>query len=177
MMDKKNYLWYGLLSILFLVSPFFTVIGEEPFAPKVNLPKNLDNREMWVNLVKSWKVPGKSEVGVPAYPGSVIVSLGQVTEMDSNGEKIKPFPSLILATSDEPAKVTAFYKENLNDWKYMNQFDMMDIFWTGRDKFNSMNMDEAMTTENIIIMKAISAQTDFFPEAKTAITIVYKPKQ
>jgi hypothetical protein len=95
--------------------------------------------------------------------------------MEANGEKMDTLPAITLATMDEPAKVTAFYKEKLADWKYKNQMSMFDIFWTGKDEFNNMDITEAATIPNLIIMKAFSAQTDFLPGAKTAITIVYKP--
>lgn len=152
-----------------------TAFADEPFAPKVNLPKKLENRNIWENMVKNWDVPSKEEVGIPAYPGSVIVALKQKSWMEANGEKMDTLPSLILATSDEMEKVTVFYKEKLKDWKYKNQMGMFDIFWTEKDDFNNMDITETATIQNLSIMEAMSAQTDFVPDAKTAITIVYKP--
>ena len=151
-----------------------TVFADEPFAPKINLPKKLENRDMWENMVKNWVVPSKDEVGIPAYPGSIIVALKEKSWMEANGVKMDTLPAITLATSDEMAKVTAFYKEKLADWKYKNSYDMFDIFWTGKDDFNNMDITEAATIPNLSIMEAMSAQTDFMPDAKTAITIVYK---
>jgi len=171
---------HSLLIRIFLVMAMgltvLTASAEESFAPKVDLPKNLDNRDMWVNLIKQWVVPSKEEVGIPAYPGSVIVALKEKKGwMEVNGEKMDTLPAITLATKDEPAKVAAFYKEKLADWKHKNQMDMFDIFWTGKDEFNNMDITESATTPNVVIMGAFSAQTDFLPGAKTAITIVYKP--
>jgi hypothetical protein len=165
----------GLCLILVMVLTVLTVLASEPFAPKVDLPKNLENRDMWANLVKQWVVPSKEEVGIPAYPGSVIVALKDKGWMEANNEKMDTLPAITLATEDEPAKVTAFYKEKLVDWKHKNQMNMFDIFWTGKDEFNNMDVTESSTTPNLVIMGAFSAQTDFLPGAKTAITIVYNP--
>ncbi len=171
---QKHSSLIGIFLIMAMGATISTALAEEPFAPKVDLPKNLDNRDMWVNLVKQWVVPSKAEVGIPAYPGSVIVALKDKGWMEANGEKMDTLPAITLATKDEPEKVTAFYKEKLVDWKHKNQMDMFDIFWTGKDEFNNMDMTESATTPNVVIMGAFSAQTDFLPGAKTAITIVYK---
>jgi hypothetical protein len=164
----------GIGLILAMGSAVLAMAGED-FAPVVKLPEKLENRDMWVNMMKNWVVPSKEEVGFPAYPGSVIVALKGKSWMESNGERMETLPTLTLATKDEPEKITAFYKEKLSDWKYKNQMSMFDIFWTGKDEFNNMDINEAATISNIIIMEAFSAQTDFLPGAKTAITIVYKP--
>jgi hypothetical protein len=174
---KKHALSIGMYLITAMGLAVLTALASEPFAPKVDLPKNLENREMWVNLVQQWVVPSKEEVGIPAYPGAVIVALKDKSWMEVNGEKSDTLPAITLATMDEPAVVTAFYKDNLSGWKHKNQMDMFDIFWTGKDEFNNMDMTEAATTPNLVIMQAFSAQTDFLPGAKTAITIVYSPEK
>jgi hypothetical protein len=172
---KKQTFLIGVSLILAMGLTVLTVSAGEEFAPVVKLPDKLENRNMWVNMIKNWVVPSKEEVGIPAYPGSVIVALQGKSWMESNGERMDTLPSLTLATKDEPAKVTAFYKEKLADWKHKNQMNMFDIFWTGKEAFNNMDVTESATTPNLVIMEAISAQTDFLPGAKTAITIVFKP--
>jgi hypothetical protein len=174
---KKLALMVGISLIILLGTTVLAVRAGEEFAPVVQLPEKLENRDMWVNMMKNWVVPSKEEVGFPAYPGSVIVALKGKSWMESNGERVDTLPSLTLATKDEPAKVAAFYKENFTDWKHKNQMGMFDIFWTGKDEFNSMDINEAATTLNIVVMEAFSAQTDFLPGAKTAITVVYKPSK
>ncbi len=173
---KIHLLAIGICLIMAMGLSVLTALASEPFAPKVDLPKNLENRDMWANLVEQWVVPSKEEVGIPAYPGAVIVALkDEKGWMEANGEKMDMLPAITLATKDEPAEVTAFYKEKLADWKHKNQMNMFDIFWTGKDDFNNMDVTESATTPNLVIMAAFSAQTDFLPGAKTAITIVYKP--
>ncbi|UCE41380.1 MAG: hypothetical protein JSV17_18440 [Candidatus Aminicenantes bacterium] len=173
--NKKNAFLIGMSMIMTMGLTVLSASAGEEFAPVVKLPEKLENRGMWVNMIKNWVVPSKEEVGIPAYPGSVIVALQGKSWMEANGEKMDTLPSLTLATKDEPAKVTAFYKEKLADWKHKNQMNMFDIFWTGKETFNNMDVTESATTPNLVIMEAFSAQTDFLPGAKTAITIVYKP--
>ena len=130
---------------------------------------------MWIKMIENWDIPGKSEVGIPAYPGAYVVGFMPASEMTANGVKSKTFPTIVLATSDDKATVTAFYKEQLKGWKYKNMMDMFEIFWTGRDEFNSMDMEQATSTRNINIADALQPHKDFMPEAKTSISIVYKP--
>jgi hypothetical protein len=172
---KNKTLLIGAFLIFILGLTVVSALAAEPFALKVNLPKNLENRNMWANVVKQWVIPSKEEVGIPAYPGSFIVALKEKGLMEVNGKKMETLPIITLATADEPAKVVAFYKEKLADWKYENQMGMFDVFWTGKDEFNNMDIAESSTTPNLVIMEAISIQTDFLPKAKTAINIVYKP--
>lgn len=171
---KMHAFTIGIFLIMAMGLTHSTALASEPFAPKVVLPKNLENRDMWVNLVNQWVVPSKEEVGIPAYPGSVIVALKNKSWMEANGVRMDTLPAITLATEDDPAKVTAFYKEKLAGWKYKNQMNMFDIFWTGKDEFNNMDVTDSATTPNLVVMEAFSAQTDFLPDAKTAITIVYK---
>jgi hypothetical protein len=173
--SRNHFALIGAYLIIFMCAAAVTARADEPYAPKVNLPKKMQNRDMWVNMIKQWNVPGKKEVGVPAYPKAHIVSLAPASEMTANGQKYATLPAITLATADDPTKVKAFYQEALKDWKFKNQMGMFDIFWTGKDEFNNMDIRESATTPNVIIMGAISAQTDFMPDAKTAITIVYKP--
>jgi hypothetical protein len=43
------------------------------------------------------------------------------------------------------------------------------------DKSRPNDVMETSSTPNVVVMGAFSAQTDFLPSAKTAITIVYEP--
>ena len=52
-------------------------------------------------------------------------------------------------------------------------FGMADIFWKGKDDFNSLDITAAATQPNVTIMEPLSAQTDFIPDAKATISIVY----
>ena len=165
-----------LIFIILMIS-FTTIIAEEAFAPKIQIPEGIENHQYLVMQVESWKVPDKDVIGIPAYPGAFIVAMMDGQVMEVNDDTITTFPSLTIATSDDKAKVTAFYKEHLKDWKYKNAFEMFDIFWIGVDEFNNMDMTQAMTTENLVVFDAMEGEPNFMPEAKTAITIVYKPKK
>jgi len=164
-----------LLGISLLSST--TILAEDLFAPKINLPEKIDNRDNWVDLVESWTVPSKEEVGIPAYPGSFIVALMDAQAMVVNDDTIMALPSITLAVIDEQAKVVDFYKEELKDWKYKNSFGMFDVFWLGPDDFNNMDMNQGMTIPNLVVFESTDGEPNFMPEAKTAITIVYKPSK
>jgi hypothetical protein len=173
---KNNFLTV-LVLLFIIVFNSALVVAEEPFAPKITLPEKIENRDNWVNLVESWTVPSKEKVGIPAYPGAFIVALMDSGPMEVNDDTIMTLPSITLATEDEQAKVVSFYKEKLKEWKYKNSFDMFDIFWDGPDEFNNMDMTQGMTIPNLVVFGSTDGEPNFMPEAKTAITIVYKPKK
>jgi len=158
-----------------IVFSYFSVFAEELFAPKITLPEKMENRDTWVDMVNGWTVPSKVQVGLPAYPGAFIVALMDGGSMVVNDDTIATLPSITLSTFDDQAKVVSFYKEKLKDWKYKNSFDMFDIFWDGPDDFNNMDMTQGMTIPNIVVFESTDGEPNFMPEAKTAITIVYKP--
>ncbi len=163
-----------ILSILFMGFFFINLSANDSFAPKVKLPGNMENRSMWAKVIKDWKVPSKSEVGISAYPGAFIVGLKGVSHMTANGIKYNTLPAIVLATTIGQKKVTEFYKEKLNKWRYMNDMDMFDVFWNNSGKFNSLDIRQTATMPNIIIMEAGLPYTEYMPNAKTVITIVYK---
>lgn len=176
MNEKKNKVFLIVtLSLFAFVLTGLVSIAAESFAPKVEPPKNMANRAMWVKMIEQWDIPSKETVGLPAYPGAVIVAYKGASEMTANGVKYETLPSLALSTMDEPNMVAAFYKEKLKDWKYERSFGMFDVFWTGREKFNSLDIREGMTTPNINIMESTPQTNEFMPEAKTKITIVFEP--
>lgn len=170
-----------LLMAVFLLGTMLlghsTILAEEPFAPKIVLPEKMENRKNWVYLVESWNVPSQEEVGLPLYPGAFIVALMDSSTMVMNDDTIKTLPSMTLATTAEQAEVVSFYKEKLKDWKYKNSFDMFDIFWNGPDEFNNIDMTQGMTIPNLVVFESTDGEPNFMPEAKTTITIVYKPNK
>lgn len=175
MRDRSNNsaLLAGLMACA-LVCSVAVVLAGSPFAPKITPPEKMESRDMWVGMIEQWQVPDEKTVAVPAYPGAFVVACIGAAWMESNDVKTATLPAITLATEDEQEKVTAFFKEKLADWHYKNAFDMFDVFWTGSDEFNNMDIEQAAVTPNVTIMAASAAQTDFMPTAKTAIVIVYK---
>jgi len=150
------------------------IFSEEPFAPKVDPPKNMTNRDFWVKMSETWKIPGQSEVGIPAYPGAKIVSFQAASQMSANGEDYQTLPTMILVAPDEKTAVTAFYKEQLKDWQYKNSFGMFDVFWTGGD-FNSIDVTDTATKPNVIVQDVLETFKEMMPDAKCQIQIAYSP--
>jgi hypothetical protein len=175
-LKNKGALTRGLLTCALLFS-FTATFAGEPFAPKVTLPEKMQDREMWLNIVKQWDIPEKEAMAVPAYPGAYVVACIGASSMESNGIKTTTLPAITLATEDDQATVTAFYKEKLAEWNYKNSFDMFDIFWTGQDEFDNLDIRQSATIPNVTVLKATAGQTDFMPKASTAIIIVYKPEE
>jgi len=164
-----------MIMVIFLMNiSVVNLNAAEEYAPRVKVPSNMENRSWFVNVIKKWELPTQAEVGFPAYPGSIVVSFKAKSQMDMNGKMYNTLPTLILATKDPQSKVLAFYKEKLKSWSYKNSFGMFDVFWKGKEKFNNLDMRQSTQIPNVILMKANVPYTEFMPNAKTTISIVYK---
>lgn len=163
--------------VLLMAGSFFQGIAwADEFAPKVTIPKKMENRDFWVNQINSWKIPSKEDVGIPAYPGALIVQFMEASTMTSNDKKLETLPIIVLETEDEQSKVAAFYKEKLADWKYENKFEMFDVFWTGDGEFNFMDIDQAATRPNVQLQNPVDPNR-LMPTSKTRIQIIYRPNK
>jgi hypothetical protein len=174
-MSKNS--WSLFLAILIAGSIFMGSVWAEEYAPRVNPPKNITNRDFWVKTISGWKIPSKEDVGIPAYPGALIVNFRDTSSMTSNGKELVTLPIIVLETEDEQTKVAAFFKEQLKDWKYENKFGMFDVFWM-EGEFNFMDIDQAATQPNVQIQAPIASEPDrMMPTSKTRIQIIYKTQK
>lgn len=150
---------------------------DDPFAPLVEPPENIENREMWLKMIDQWKVPGKGTVGIPAYPGAYIVQVQEASGMTVNNKIIITLPMITLATVDQPEKVVNFYKEKLKGWNFSNDF-MSRAFWKDDDRFDPLDLRKTSSTPNLIIYDISEDMPEvLMPKARSRIKIAYKPKK
>lgn len=176
-LKSKKVLFIISLFLFAFISTGLVSLADEPYAPKVDPPKKMEHRQWWMDKIKKWKIPSKENVGIPPYPGAVIIAVKEASEMVANDKKQSTLPMLTLSTLDEPSKVAAFYKEKLKDWKYDRQLDMFDVFWKGPDEINSLDIRQTATLINVIVSSSSPETNQLMPEAKTKITIVFKTNQ
>jgi hypothetical protein len=108
----------GLLSLLLFPSH---LPADEPFAPWVQLTAE------GKDTLGQQKVPGKAEVGIPAYPKAYIVSVDAIEDKKSG----KMIPVLHMVSQDNVETIVAFYKTELlkiQGWKWD---DVFEAFYLG----------------------------------------------
>mgnify|MGYP005843325123 CR=1 FL=1 len=107
-------------------------------------------------IIKAAKVPDRSSVGIPCYPGAKIFQTRDKGEVEINGQRHKTLAYIKLLSTDPVDKIVAWYKEQLKEYTYEDAFGM-SVFWKGKGKFNGLDMRQRMTIQNVGISPAIDA--------------------
>lgn len=171
--------------MLCVVLIFFVIQGfgsqeyyeDDPFAPTVEPPENIENRGMWFDMIDKWVVPTKGEVGIPAFPGAYIIQVQKASTMRVGNKTIKTLPVITLATVDPPEKVVNFYREKLKDWDYSNDF-MTRAFWEKKGDFDPLDPRKTSTVPNVIIFDVSDDMPEvLMPKARATIKITYIPQE
>ena len=107
------------------------------------------------------QVPG---MGIPLYPGASLSNKVAAGDM-------MPLPAAIFYSKDELSQVMAYYKKELNDWKYKESWGN-HYFWTGREDYDPMkDMEEAV---ELVILLGYDDLPTAFPEGmRSRIEIHY----
>jgi len=156
---------------------FSSMVSGEPFAPKVNVPKNVKPGTMEafdVGMVRAAVVPDKMAVGMPSYPGAKVVQTMVDMSQMVNGKKQNCLPWIKLLSADPMNKIVEFYKTNAKGYQFKSTMGIINTFWTDRKDLNPMDVRQICVTPNITIMD-INMKSKLMPEAITEIQIGYKP--
>lgn len=168
---------YAMVTVmLFLCGLAYSGHAGGPYAPRVDLPKNAD--PMSSMTVNAARIPDRSAVGIPPYPGARVFQTRDAGEMTVNGEKYKTLPYIKLLSVDPSDKIVAWYKKHLQGYTYQDVFGMSWVFWKGKKKFNGLDMTRRSTIENIGISRATAAMgyDRDMKGTKSVIEVTYEPK-
>ena len=162
-----------LLSVSFVVGVFSTSLLAEPYADKIKVTSNTSPMSKMV--IEGANVPDRDSVGIPPYPGAKILQTRDVGEMSANGETFKTIAYVKLLSTDPVDKVVAWYKEQLPSYGYKDVYGIAWIFWKGEGEYNSMDVRQAMTIENVQITDAtVMDYENDMKGAKSAIEVTYE---
>ncbi len=100
----------GLLLFLASVS---TNVMAELFAPRPQIPADMADGYQ-VKSARDSVIPEAARVGIPAYPGAVVIRTFAVKERPP---KYEGLPIIELITTDDYESVIAFYKKQLPSWR------------------------------------------------------------
>ena len=134
-------------------------------APKMFKMVNI-SKQQWIS-----ELPTEGQLGVPVYPGAVIV-VYQRGYHDSSETRLS---ELILVSSDPISKVESWYSKKLKDWNHIQNYDVFlpphKIVDVMSDKFDATHHVEL---EKILEKHQLDGMFLQQPDnAKTAITIMY----
>lgn len=172
-------LFSSVCVLLFVFSQL--MFAGEPYAKKVDVPKSVsqdDPRFASVMIINASIVPDKASVEIPPYPGARIYQTRPASEMTANDEKMKTLPYIKLLSTDPYEKVLAWYKEKMTGYSSEDVFGTGWIFWKRKGKFNSLDIRDTMTSQNLLVSianKAFGYDEDM-KGTKTVIEVTYVPK-
>jgi hypothetical protein len=173
-MNKRIYL-SAICTVVFWLP---VVHAAEPYASKVDLPKNADKNNLSVMVINAATVPDKSAVGIPSYPGARVFQTKRAGEMRANDKKYQTLPYIKLLSTDPPDEIVAWYRDQLEEYTYEDVFGVAWVFWKGEGKFNGMDIRQRMTVENVGISEAIAAMgyDEVMQGTQSIIEIAYDPE-
>jgi len=103
------FLFCGWVSLMLLS----TLAAAEPFAPRPQIPADAGDSYQ-VRSARDSVIPDAAQVGIPAYPGAVIIRTFAINEQPP---KYEGLPIIELISADDYQTVIAFYKKQLPAWK------------------------------------------------------------
>jgi hypothetical protein len=115
-MMNKNVVSKAAASVggLFLfLSGVSSPVLAEPFAPRAHIPAEVADSYQ-AKSARDAVIPQAARVGIPAYPGAVIIRTFAVKERPP---KYEGLPIIELVTSDDYETVVAYYKKQLTGWR------------------------------------------------------------
>jgi len=174
---QKVVLYYVLIVLAVCGFGSQEYFPDDPFAPTVEPPRNIENRGMWLDMIGKWDIPTRGEVGIPAFPNAYIIQVQQASTMQVDDKTIKTLPVITLATVDQPEKVVNFYREKLKGWNYSNDF-MTRAFWEQDSSFDPLDPRKTATVPNVIIYDIGDDMPEvLLPKARSRIKITYIPQE
>lgn len=156
------------LLLLFTLCLLHTAVAAQPYAPWAKLKAGAPE------VMRKGSIPSSDEVGIPCYPGAVMLSVHNPAEGAENAMA----PYMNLASEDPPEKVEAWYKVRLSEMPGWNYHDTYGFFYKGDDAMKAMSMQ--LPYLNVMELGQVATDVIYVDDAvkknlKTRIQIVYRP--
>lgn len=98
---------------LCLLSVWMSPAMAEPFAPRPQISEEIADSYL-AKIARESVIPDQARVGIPAYPGAVVIRTFAVAERPTNYEGL---PVIEMISSDNYESVIGFYKKQLATWQ------------------------------------------------------------
>ncbi len=146
-------------------------VAAEPFAPRPQIPADIADSN-YVQSARDSVIPEATRVGIPTYPGAVIIRTFAVKERPV---KYEGLPIIELISADDYETVIAFYKKQLSSWRgaelmsayYFAQHGNLNFFKPEEPHVGVHKMESYYRDDDKKILRQL------LPGAQTLIKIFY----
>jgi hypothetical protein len=96
-----------------LLSSSVNILAAEPYAPRPAIPADVAESYL-AKAARDSIIPGRTRVGIPVYPGAVVI---RTYAVDKRPAKYEGLPIVELISADDYQTVIDFYKKQIPDWR------------------------------------------------------------
>ena len=89
------------------------ILAVEPYATRPAIPAAVAENYLAV-AARDSVIPGRTRVGIPVYPGAVVI---RTYAVEKRPAKYEGLPIVELITADDYQTVIDFYKKQIPDWR------------------------------------------------------------
>jgi hypothetical protein len=89
------------------------IMAAEPYAARPAIPADIKESYL-VKAARDSVIPSQTRVGIPVYPGAVVI---RTFAVDKRPPKYEGLPIVELISTDDYQTVIDFYKKQIPDWR------------------------------------------------------------
>ncbi len=109
----RNPLWAVMfVGGLFVLNPLIGM-ASEPYASRPAIPADIKESYL-VKAARESVIPSQTRVGIPVYPGAVVI---RTFAVEKRPPKYEGLPIIELISTDDYQTVIDFYKKQIPDWR------------------------------------------------------------
>ena len=97
---------------LFVLNPA-NIMAAEAYAPRPTIPADIKESYL-VKAARDSIIPSQTRVGIPVYPGAVVI---RTFAVEKRPPKYEGLPIVELISADDYQAVIDFYKKQIPDWR------------------------------------------------------------
>jgi hypothetical protein len=147
------------------------LLATEAFAARATIPADIAESYL-VKAARDSVIPDKARVGIPVYPGAVVI---RTFAVDQRPPKYEGLPIVELITTDEYQAVIEFYKKQIPGWRnaellsayYFAQYGNLNFFTPEEPHVGIHKMENYYREGDKQVLRKL------LPGAKTLIKVFY----
>ena len=147
------------------------IMAAEPYAARPTIPADITESYL-VKAARDSVIPGRERVGIPVYPGAVII---RTYAVDQRPPKYEGLPIVELISIDDYQAVIDFYKKQIPDWRnaelfsayYFAQHGNLNFFTPEEPHVGIHNMEKYYREGDKKVLRKL------LPGAKTLIKVFF----
>ena len=155
---------------LFILNPTI-VLAADAYAPRAHIPTDIAESYL-VKAARDSVIPSQARVGIPVYPGAVVI---RTYAVDQRPPKYEGLPIVELISADDYQTVIDFYKKQIPDWRnaellsayYFAQHGNLNFFTPEEPHVGIHNMENYYREGDKKVLRKL------LPGAKTLIKVFF----